>query len=102
MATQMPDPPLLRLESESYHTYLALLQRLPREKPALAKDVDVELRLVRLCEEVLKVSPAKLLPFPLLFFALSAAPLWVLLPPEETKGAARNKKKQKKKVMEKE
>ncbi|CAI5509907.1 unnamed protein product [Closterium sp. Naga37s-1] len=55
LATQMPDPPLLRLESEALHAYLSLLQRLPREKAQLAKEVDVELRLVILCEEVLRV-----------------------------------------------
>ncbi|CAI5975972.1 unnamed protein product [Closterium sp. NIES-65] len=54
LATQMPDPPLLRLESEALHAYLSLLQRLPREKAQLAKEVDVELRLVILCEEVLR------------------------------------------------
>eukprot|EP00897_Mesotaenium_endlicherianum_P001745 jgi/Mesen1/1599/ME000134S00728 len=53
--TQMPDPPLLRLESEAFHAYLGLLQRLPGEKPELAKDANVELRLVVLCEEVLQV-----------------------------------------------
>lgn len=55
IVTQMPDPPLLRLESESYQAYLALLQHLPLDKPALAKDVEVENRLVELCEEVLQV-----------------------------------------------
>eukprot|EP00249_Psilotum_nudum_P023695 c28957_g2_i1 orf=862-6204(-) len=55
MVTQMPDPPLLRLESESYQAYLVLLQNLPLDKPALAKDVEVETRLVELCEEVLEV-----------------------------------------------
>eukprot|EP00850_Spirogloea_muscicola_P003472 SM000014S00260 [mRNA] locus=s14:364320:373142:+ [translate_table: standard] len=54
-ATQMPDPPLLRLESEAFHAYLTLLQRLPLEKPDLAAQVDVELRLVKLCSEVLAV-----------------------------------------------
>lgn len=55
MVTQIPDPPLLRLESESYQAYLTLLQHLPLDKPALAKDVEVERRLVELCEEVLQV-----------------------------------------------
>lgn len=53
--TQFTDPPLLRLESESYQIYLTLLQRLPLDKPELAKDVEVEIRLVELCEEVLQV-----------------------------------------------
>ncbi|CAM6091423.1 unnamed protein product [Calypogeia fissa] len=55
MATQMPDPPLLRLENESYHAYLTMLQQLTVDKPELAKDVEVETRLVELCEDVLKV-----------------------------------------------
>nr|XP_024388580.1 brefeldin A-inhibited guanine nucleotide-exchange protein 2-like isoform X2 [Physcomitrium patens] len=51
----MPDPPLLRLESEAYQAYLAMLQHLPMDKPSLAKDVEVETRLVELCEEVLQL-----------------------------------------------
>ncbi|CAK9230341.1 unnamed protein product [Sphagnum troendelagicum] len=51
----MPDPPLLRLESEAYQAYLNMLQHLPLDKPTLAKDVDVETRLVELCEEVLRL-----------------------------------------------
>lgn len=54
-ATAMPDPPLLRLESEAFHAYLGLLQRLPQDKPDLAQEVSVELRLVKLCQEVLQV-----------------------------------------------
>ncbi|EFJ24773.1 hypothetical protein SELMODRAFT_173646 [Selaginella moellendorffii] len=55
VATQLSDPPLLRLESESYHAYLNLLQTLSVLKPELAKDAEVEGRLVELCEEVLQV-----------------------------------------------
>ncbi|XP_024380354.1 brefeldin A-inhibited guanine nucleotide-exchange protein 3 [Physcomitrium patens] len=51
----MPDPPLLRLESEAYQAYLAMLQHLPMDKPSLAKDVEVETRLIELCEEVLRL-----------------------------------------------
>lgn len=51
----MPDPPLLRLESEAYQAYLSMLQHLPIDKPSLAKDVEVETRLVELCEEVLRL-----------------------------------------------
>eukprot|EP00250_Pteridium_aquilinum_P020997 c25007_g1_i1 orf=351-5705(+) len=66
--TQFTDPPLLRLESESYQVYLALLQRLPLDKPDLAKDVEVESRLVELCEEVLQVylNTATASPYPTL------------------------------------
>ncbi|GBG70987.1 hypothetical protein CBR_g8287 [Chara braunii] len=53
MVTQLPDPPLLRLESESFHAYLTLLQRLPADKPSVAHEGELEVRLVELCEEVL-------------------------------------------------
>lgn len=54
--TLMPDPPLLRLEGEAFHAYLNLVQQLPKDKPELATQVDVDARLVKLCQEVLKVS----------------------------------------------
>ncbi|XP_057859507.1 brefeldin A-inhibited guanine nucleotide-exchange protein 2 isoform X2 [Cryptomeria japonica] len=53
--TQMPDPPLLRLESESYQACLNLLQNVIVDKSVLSKEVDVEACLVQLCEEVLHV-----------------------------------------------
>eukprot|EP01018_Ginkgo_biloba_P011843 Gb_04048 [translate_table: standard] len=53
--TQMPDPPLLRLESESYQACLNLLQNLILDKSILTKEVDVEACLLELCEEVLHV-----------------------------------------------
>ncbi|KAH9321828.1 hypothetical protein KI387_016467, partial [Taxus chinensis] len=53
--TQMPDPPLLRLESESYQACLNLLQNVIVEKSVLNKDIEVEACLVQLCEEVLHV-----------------------------------------------
>lgn len=54
--TQMADPPLLRLESEAFHAYLTLLQRLPADQPQLATPggpLHMEARLVDLCAEVL-------------------------------------------------
>jgi brefeldin A-inhibited guanine nucleotide-exchange protein len=53
--TQMTDPPLLRLENESYQSYLKLLQSVAHGKPILAKEIDVESRIIELCEEVLRV-----------------------------------------------
>ncbi|XP_057862656.1 brefeldin A-inhibited guanine nucleotide-exchange protein 2 isoform X2 [Cryptomeria japonica] len=53
--TQMPDPPLLSLESESYQAFLKLLQNVAHDKPILAKEIEVESRLVQLCEDVLQV-----------------------------------------------
>lgn len=80
MVTQMPDPPLLRLESESYQAYLALLQHLPLDKPDLAKDVEVENRLVELCEEVLQVylTTATAAPEPAPLDQKPSGPLWVI------------------------
>lgn len=51
----LPDPPLLRVESEAYQAYLTILQQLAVDNPLTAKDVDVERRLVELCEEVLRL-----------------------------------------------
>lgn len=53
--TQMPDPPLLRLESESYQASLNLLQNLIVDRSIHNKEVEVEARLVEFCEEVLHV-----------------------------------------------
>lgn len=55
MIAQLPDPPLLRLESESYQAYLTFLQHLYLDKPDVAADVQVESRLVGLFLEVLEV-----------------------------------------------
>ncbi|XP_072953876.1 brefeldin A-inhibited guanine nucleotide-exchange protein 2 [Typha angustifolia] len=52
--TQMQDPPLLRLENESYQLCLTLLQNIDSEK-TLNGDVEVEGYLVELCREVLQV-----------------------------------------------
>ncbi|RWW69496.1 hypothetical protein BHE74_00022912 [Ensete ventricosum] len=51
---QMQDPPLLRLENESYHLCLVLLQNSAVDRP-LNGDVEVEAHLVQLCREVLEV-----------------------------------------------
>lgn len=53
--TQMTDPPLLRLENESYQAYLKLLQSVAHGKPILAKEINIESRIIELCEEVLHV-----------------------------------------------
>ena len=55
MLTQLPDPPFLRLENESYLAYLTILQNLPLDKPDLSDVVDFENRLVELCKDVLQV-----------------------------------------------
>ncbi|QHO08344.1 Brefeldin A-inhibited guanine nucleotide-exchange protein [Arachis hypogaea] len=50
--TQMQDPPLLRLENESYQICLTFLQNLLVDRPNEA--AEVETHLVRLCQEVLE------------------------------------------------
>ncbi|KAI3787367.1 hypothetical protein L1987_41795 [Smallanthus sonchifolius] len=52
--TQMQDPPLLRLENESYQVCLTLVQNLAIDKPPFYEESKVESSLVSLCQEVLK------------------------------------------------
>lgn len=52
--TQMQDPPLLRLENESYQLCLMLLQNIAVDRPPNG-DLDVEPYLVDLCREILEV-----------------------------------------------
>lgn len=52
--TQMQDPPLLRLENESYQICLTLLQNLILDRPPSYEDAEVESYLVDLCREVLQ------------------------------------------------
>ncbi|KAJ9556514.1 hypothetical protein OSB04_011128 [Centaurea solstitialis] len=52
--TQMQDPPLLRLETESYQICLTLLQNLSEDRPPFDEESQVESYLIDLCHEVLK------------------------------------------------
>ncbi|KAL9359846.1 hypothetical protein Peur_047969 [Populus x canadensis] len=52
--TQMQDPPLLRLENESYQICLTFLQNLMLDRPPPFDEAEVESCLVNLCEEVLR------------------------------------------------
>ncbi|XVF33483.1 hypothetical protein REPUB_Repub17cG0172300 [Reevesia pubescens] len=51
--TQMQDPPLLRLENESYQFCLTFLQNLILDRPPRYEEAEVESYLVDLCREVL-------------------------------------------------
>lgn len=51
---QMQDPPLLRIENESYQMCLTFLQNLVLDRPPSYEESDVESYLVDLCQEVLK------------------------------------------------
>ncbi|KAG8074252.1 hypothetical protein GUJ93_ZPchr0006g44990 [Zizania palustris] len=53
--TQMQDPPLLRLENESYQLCLTLLQNIFLDRSPDEGSVEVESHLVGLCKEVLEV-----------------------------------------------
>ncbi|XP_022862579.1 brefeldin A-inhibited guanine nucleotide-exchange protein 2-like [Olea europaea var. sylvestris] len=52
--TQMQDPPLLRLEKESYQICLTFLQNLVVNRPLGSKESEVESYLVNLCQEILQ------------------------------------------------
>ncbi|KAL4326081.1 hypothetical protein GQ457_11G001020 [Hibiscus cannabinus] len=51
--TQMQDPPLMRLENESYQFCLTLLQNLILDRPPMYQEAELESHLVHLCREVL-------------------------------------------------
>ncbi|KAB2595512.1 brefeldin A-inhibited guanine nucleotide-exchange protein 2 [Pyrus ussuriensis x Pyrus communis] len=52
--TQMQDPPLLRIENESYQICLTLLQNLIEDTPTGYNEAEVESYIVDLCREVLQ------------------------------------------------
>ncbi|KAI0494704.1 hypothetical protein KFK09_024847 [Dendrobium nobile] len=52
--TQLQDPPLLRLENESYQICLSLLQNIVLDTP-IDGDLQIEAYLIELCKEVLQV-----------------------------------------------
>ncbi|XP_061339178.1 brefeldin A-inhibited guanine nucleotide-exchange protein 2-like [Gastrolobium bilobum] len=52
--TQMQDPPLLRLENESYQICLTFLENLVVDRPPNYEEAEVETHLVQLCQEVLE------------------------------------------------
>ncbi|KVH91182.1 brefeldin A-inhibited guanine nucleotide-exchange protein 2-like [Cynara cardunculus var. scolymus] len=52
--TQMQDPPLLRLETESYQICLTLVQNLADNRPPFDEESEVEFYLIDLCHQVLK------------------------------------------------
>lgn len=63
-ARELPDPPLLRLESEAGSAYLSMLATLYSAADApLKQEVHVETRLLQLCTDILNSFEA--IPFPL-------------------------------------
>lgn len=75
--TQMQDPPLLRLENESYQICLTFLQNLMLDGPPPGES-EVESYLVNLCREVLQsyieVASSEQIPGP----PVDAQPLWMI------------------------
>ncbi|KAE8665779.1 Brefeldin A-inhibited guanine nucleotide-exchange protein 2 [Hibiscus syriacus] len=53
--TQLQDPPLLRLENESYQFCLTFLQNLILDRPPSYEEAEVESHLVDLCQEILQL-----------------------------------------------
>lgn len=53
--TQMQDPPLLRLENESFQICLTFLQNLIIDRPPKYEETQVESYLIDLCREVLRL-----------------------------------------------
>lgn len=53
--TQMQDPPLLRLENESFQICLTFLQNLILDRPTTYEETEVESHLVDLCREILQL-----------------------------------------------
>ncbi|KAF9616941.1 hypothetical protein IFM89_033011 [Coptis chinensis] len=53
--TQMQDPPLLRLENESYQICLTFVQNLMLDRPSMHEEAEVESYLIDLCKEILQV-----------------------------------------------
>ncbi|CAN1308257.1 Brefeldin A-inhibited guanine nucleotide-exchange protein 2 [Linum perenne] len=51
---QMQDPPLLRLENESFQICLTFLQNLIRDRPSNYDETEVESCLINVCQEVLQ------------------------------------------------
>ncbi|KAJ7950995.1 Brefeldin A-inhibited guanine nucleotide-exchange protein [Quillaja saponaria] len=52
--TQMQDPPLLRLENESYQMCLTFIQNLIVDRPPSYNEAEVETYLIQFCQEVLE------------------------------------------------
>ncbi|KAM0072435.1 putative Sec7 domain, mon2, dimerization and cyclophilin-binding domain, Sec7 domain superfamily [Helianthus debilis subsp. tardiflorus] len=76
--TQMQDPPLLRLENESYQICLTFIQNLAIDKPPFYEESVVESSLVSLCQEVLKCYIELALPATMNESSDEAHPRWLV------------------------
>lgn len=76
--TQMQDPPLLRLENESYQICLTFLQNLVLDRPPSYEESEVESYLVNLCKEVLQFYIEVAHSVQMLDSSLERKPLWMI------------------------
>ncbi|XP_019054355.1 PREDICTED: brefeldin A-inhibited guanine nucleotide-exchange protein 1 isoform X2 [Nelumbo nucifera] len=52
---EIPDPPVVHFENESYQNYLNFLRTLLMDKPSLCEEMNVEAKLVAVCEKILQI-----------------------------------------------
>ncbi|XP_074327458.1 brefeldin A-inhibited guanine nucleotide-exchange protein 2-like [Apium graveolens] len=76
--TQMQDPPLLRLENESYQICLTFLQNLALDRPKGYEESEVESHLVDLCQEVLRFYIEVAQPPQMPVASLVESPKWLI------------------------
>lgn len=76
--TQMQDPPLLRLENESYQICLTFLQNLALDRPKGFEESEVESHLVDLCQEVLQFYIEVARPPQMPVASLVESPKWLI------------------------
>ncbi|GJZ38549.1 brefeldin A-inhibited guanine nucleotide-exchange protein 2-like protein [Tanacetum coccineum] len=76
--TQMQDPPLLRLENESYQICLTFVQNLALDRPPFYEESKVESYLVALCQEVLQFYVELALPEKTSELSRGVQPRWLI------------------------
>ncbi|XP_021636150.2 brefeldin A-inhibited guanine nucleotide-exchange protein 1 isoform X2 [Hevea brasiliensis] len=52
---ELSDPPMVHFENESYQNYLNFLHDLLVDNPSMSKEMNVELKLVEVCEKILQI-----------------------------------------------
>ncbi|KAG8657678.1 brefeldin A-inhibited guanine nucleotide-exchange protein 1 isoform X2 [Manihot esculenta] len=52
---ELSDPPMVHFENESYQNYLNFLHDLLVDNPSVSKEMNIELQLVKVCEEILQI-----------------------------------------------
>ena len=52
---ELPDPPLVHFENESYQNYLNFLQDLLLERESESEELDLEAQIIAVCEKILQM-----------------------------------------------